>query len=272
MSISLWRVGISSLGVLIFVLIFLLSILIFLPMLLVISLLAFCPLLCSSLGCFLCASAFLFFFFSSFSGPSSSGFFSCLLFLSLWLLILRLRLFSLLRLSLCLLLLVLSRLRWGGVRPRWVRRLWSLLLLLDFLLCPEPQRSLFRPFAVSEPVSFTRMSASPPFGSVAGPSGFASTASGSASGPSGFAPAPAPSSAVPPQSGASVIPSAPPLSAFDYPPDDPFAPGFADPEAPGAAVPDPEAPLPLSVSDSVRAVSISRGPLPAGSTASAGSL
>ena len=55
---------------------------------------------------------------------------------------------------------------------------------------------------------------------------------------------------MPPQSGASVGPSAPPLSTFAYPPDDPFAPGFADPEAPGPVVLDPEAPLPPLVQDS----------------------
>ena len=124
-------------------------------------------------------------------------------------------------------------------------------------LAPDPQPSLFRPFAVPEPASVSLASVSAPlgsapFGSAAGPSGFASTASGSASGPSGFAPAPGPSLAVPLRSGASAGPSAPPPSTFAYPPDDPFAPGFADPEAPGSAVPDPEAPLPPSVQESVR--------------------
>ena len=118
-------------------------------------------------------------------------------------------------------------------------------------LAPDPQPSLFRLFAIPDPASVSLASASAPFGSAAGPSGFASAASGSASSPSGFANAPGPSSAVPPPSGASADPSAPPLSAFAYPPDDPFAPGFADPEAPGPVVPGPEAPLPPSVHDSV---------------------
>ena len=43
------------------------------------------------------------------------------------------------------------------------------------------------------------------------------------------------------------------LSEFAYPPDDPFAPGFADPEASGVAAPDPEAPVPPPLSDSARA-------------------
>ena len=119
-------------------------------------------------------------------------------------------------------------------------------------LAPDPPPSLFRPFAIPEPASAPAPLGSAPFGSAAGPLGFASAASGSAASPSGFAAAPGPSSAVPPRSDASVGPSLP-LSAFAYPPDDPFAPGFADPEAPGTAAQDPEAPLPLSVPESVRA-------------------
>ena len=54
-------------------------------------------------------------------------------------------------------------------------------------------------------------------------------------------------------SGASATPSVPPLSEFDYGPDDPFAPGFGDPDTSGAASPDPEAPVPPPLSDSARA-------------------
>ena len=54
-------------------------------------------------------------------------------------------------------------------------------------------------------------------------------------------------------SGAYATPSPPPLSEFDYPPDDPFPPGFGDPDASGAAAPDPEAPVPPPLSDSARA-------------------
>ena len=43
------------------------------------------------------------------------------------------------------------------------------------------------------------------------------------------------------------------LSEFDYGPDDPFAPGFVDPDTSGAAAPDPEAPAPPPLSDSARA-------------------
>ena len=122
---------------------------------------------------------------------------------------------------------------------------------------PGPQPSLFRPFTVSDPALLSSASvsaplSSTPLGSAAGPSGFASTASGSAFGHTGFAPQPGPSSAFPPLSGDFAAPSAPPLSEFDYPPDDPFAPGFADPEASGAAAPDPEAPVPPPLSDSAR--------------------
>ena len=119
-------------------------------------------------------------------------------------------------------------------------------------LAPDPQPSLFHPFANPDLASVSLASASAPFGCAAYPSGFASAASGSTPGPSGFANVPGSSSAVPPPSGASAGPSAPSLSAFAYPPDDLFAPGFADPEAPGPAVTDPEAPLPPSVHDSVR--------------------
>ena len=91
------------------------------------------------------------------------------------------------------------------------------------------------------------------FGSTAGRSGFTCTASGSASGRAGFAPQPGPSSSLPPRSEGSAAPSAPPLSALAHPPDDPFAPGFADPEVSGSAVPDPEAPVTPPFSNSIRA-------------------
>ena len=129
---------------------------------------------------------------------------------------------------------------------------------VDLPLAPGPQPSLFRPFTVSDPPFISSASASAPLssaslGSGAGPSGFASAASGSVSGHAVFPPQPGPSSYIPPQSYSSVGPSAPPLSVFAYPPDDPFAPGFADPEASSSAAPDPEAPVPPPLSDSVRA-------------------
>ena len=119
-------------------------------------------------------------------------------------------------------------------------------------LPPGPQPSLFQPFTLSDPPLLSSVSALAPLGSAslgftAGPSGFASAASGSAFGHTGFAPQPGPSSAFPPFSGDSATPSAPPLSEFAYPPDDPFAPGFADPEASSSA-----APVPLPLSDSAR--------------------
>ena len=111
------------------------------------------------------------------------------------------------------------------------------------LLAPGPQPSLFRPFMVSDPPLISASASAPLgsalFGSATGSSGFVSAASGSASGRAGFAPQPGPLWSLPPRSESSVAPSAPPLSAFAYPPDDPFAPGFADPEASGSAVPDP---------------------------------
>ena len=121
-----------------------------------------------------------------------------------------------------------------------------------------PPPSLLHPFPVSDPPVLSAASALPPFssvplGSAAGPSGFASPASGSAFGHAGSAPQPGPSSAFPPLSGASATSSAPPLSEFDYGPDDPFAPGFGDPDASGAAAPDPEALVPPTLSDSARA-------------------
>ena len=111
---------------------------------------------------------------------------------------------------------------------------------------------------MSDPPLLSSASASAPLssalpGSAAGTSGFVSAASGSAFGHTGFAPQPGPSSDFPPFSGASATPSAPPLSEFTYPPDDPFAPGFVDPEASGAAAPDPGAMVPLPLSDSARA-------------------
>ena len=127
-------------------------------------------------------------------------------------------------------------------------------------LPPGPQPSLLHPFTVSDPAALSSASASAPFGSAplgsaAGPSGFASAASGSAFGHAGFTSQPGPSSAFPLLSGDSATPSAPPLSEseFDYPPDDPFAPGFGDPDASGAAAPDPEALVPPPLSDSARA-------------------
>ena len=116
-----------------------------------------------------------------------------------------------------------------------------------------PPPSLLHPFPVSDPPVLSAASALPPFssaplGSAAGPSGFASFSSGSTFGHAGSAPQPGPSSAFPPLSGASATPSAPPLSEFDYGPNDPFAPGFGDPGASGAA-----APVPPPLSDSARA-------------------
>ena len=116
-------------------------------------------------------------------------------------------------------------------------------------LAPGPQPSLFRPFTVSDPPFISSASASASLSSAsissaAGPSGFSSAASASASGLAGFPSQPGPSSYIPPQSDSSEAPSAPPLSAFVYPPDDPFA----DTEASG-----PEAPVPTPPSDSVRA-------------------
>ena len=120
-------------------------------------------------------------------------------------------------------------------------------------LAPGPQPSLFRPFTVSDPPLLSSESASAPLGSAlfssaGGPFGFASAASDSTSGHAGFAPQPCPSSSLPPRSDSSAAPSAPPLLAFAYRPDDPFTPGFADPEASGSA-----APVPPLLSDSIRA-------------------
>ena len=114
------------------------------------------------------------------------------------------------------------------------------------------------PGLVSGPPVLSTASALPPFcsaplGSAAGPSGFASSSAGSAFGLAGSAPQPGPSSAFPPLYGASAAPSAPPLSDFEYGPDDPFAPGFVDPDTSGAVAPDPEAPAPPPLSDSARA-------------------
>ena len=84
--------------------------------------------------------------------------------------------------------------------------------------------------------------------SASTPLGSTSVASGLASAASGFASAPGPSSGLSPRSAAPAGASAPPLSAFAFVPDDPFAPGFAD-----SAAPDPEAQAPPSVPESVRA-------------------
>ena len=121
-----------------------------------------------------------------------------------------------------------------------------------------PQPSLLHPSTVSDPPVLSAASASAPFasaplGSTTGPSGFASTASGSAFGHAGFTPQPSPSSAFPPLSGDSATPSAPPLSEFDYPPDDPFAPCFGDLDASCAVAPDPEVPVLPPLSDSAHA-------------------
>ena len=90
-------------------------------------------------------------------------------------------------------------------------------------MAPDPPCPLFRPFSVSEPESVSLASASAPLGSASAASGFASTLG--------------PLSGLPPRF------AAPPPSAFVFAPDNPFAPGFADPEAPP----------PPSVLDSVRA-------------------
>ena len=113
---------------------------------------------------------------------------------------------------------------------------------------PPPSR--LHPFPVSDPPVLSTASALPqfssaPLGSAVGPCGFSSASSGSAFGHAGSTPQPGPSSGFPPLSGASATPSAPPLSEFDYAPDDPFAPGFGDPDASGAA-----APVPPPLSDS----------------------
>ena len=79
------------------------------------------------------------------------------------------------------------------------------------VVAPDPPCPLFRPFSVSEPA----------FAPV-----------GSASAASGFAAAPSPSSGLPPWFAAPPGASAPPPSTFAFAPDDPFALGFADPEAP----------------------------------------
>ena len=105
---------------------------------------------------------------------------------------------------------------------------------------------------------FSAASALPPFcsaplGSAAGLSGFASSFTGSTFGFAGSAPQPGPAPAYPLLSGPSAPPSAPPLSDFDYGHNDPFAPGFGDPESSGAAAPDPEAPVPPPLSDSAHA-------------------
>ena len=64
----------------------------------------------------------------------------------------------------------------------------------------------------------------------------------------GFASTPGPSSGVPPRFAAPPGASAPPPSVFAFAPEDPFDPGFQ-----GPAAPDPEAPQPQSVPESVRA-------------------
>ena len=130
-------------------------------------------------------------------------------------------------------------------------------------LAPDPQPSLLHPFTVSDPPVLSAASALPqfsfaPLGSAAGPSGFASAASGSAFGHAGSTPQSGPSSAFPPLSGASATPSAPPLSEFDYTPDDPFAPGFGDPDASGAAAPVPPLALRYDVCTCIWSISSRR--------------
>ena len=117
-----------------------------------------------------------------------------------------------------------------------------------------PMPPLFHPVLASGPPVLSAASALPPLcsaplGSYGGLSGFASSSSaGSMVVFAGSAPLPDPAPACPPLSGSFAAPSAPPLSDFDYGHDDPFAPGFGDPEASGA-----EAPVPPPLSDSARA-------------------
>ena len=106
-------------------------------------------------------------------------------------------------------------------------------------LAPDPPSSLVRPFAVSEPASVSLASVSAPVGSAP---------LGSASASFGLATTPGPLSGLPPWFAAPPGASAPPPSAFAFAPDDPFDTGFSD-----LAAPDPEAPQPLSVPDSVHA-------------------
>ena len=113
--------------------------------------------------------------------------------------------------------------------------------------------TLFHPGSAAGPPVLSVASAPPPFccaslGFAAGPSGFASSSADCMFGFTGSAPQPGPSAAFPSLSGPSVAPSAPPLSNFDYGPEDPFAPGFGDHDASGA-----EAPAPPPLSDSARA-------------------
>ena len=104
--------------------------------------------------------------------------------------------------------------------------------------------TLFHPGSAAGPPVLSVASAPPPFccaslGFAAGPSGFASSSADCMFGFTGSAPQPGPSATFPPLSGPSAAPSAPPLSDFDYGPEDPFAPGFGDHDASGAAAPDP---------------------------------
>ena len=121
-----------------------------------------------------------------------------------------------------------------------------------FILLPlPPLSSAAPPLPSSSPAVPSSQPTAPPFsapssvslGSLSAPRGWGVSALDSAlvvsSAPPGFPPLSAPSSLL------SV-----PLSAFAYPPDDPFAPGFVDPEASGSAAPDPEAPVPPPLSDS----------------------
>ena len=136
---------------------------------------------------------------------------------------------------------------WGT----WGLRASAPVVPVDAPVAPDPPCPLFRPFSVSETASVSLASASAPVGSAL--LGSASAASGFASAASGFASTPGPSSGLPPRFAAPPSASAPPPSAFAFASDDPFAPGFAVPEAPDSAAPDPEAPPPPLVPDFVRA-------------------
>ena len=102
---------------------------------------------------------------------------------------------------------------------------------VDALVAPDPPCPLFHPFSISLP-SVSAPVGSAPLGSASVASGFAFAASGFTFAASGFASAPGPSSGLPPRSAAPPGTASSPLSAFAFAPDDPFALGFEDPEAP----------------------------------------
>ena len=112
------------------------------------------------------------------------------------------------------------------------------------LAVPDPPPPLFPPFAVSESLvgvaSAPSVPASVSLASVSAPV--------VSSAPHGFASAPGPSTGLPRVFSAPPGASAPLPSAFAFIPDDPFYPGFQD-----SAAPDPEAPQPPFLPDSVRA-------------------